>query len=168
MNICEAWKNEIKALLPCGFVKISRDGAFLFVSDYPKRVETPFSVHEALTEAGFCVTVEKGMAYLDGSEQRYRAAEESVPLPPLPPMTEKNMRLMHAARLLLQEEESGEDRPLFLIRHVLRCCALKDEKGLERLHGMIAQRKREKKPLSPLAGKALLTYISEQEGGCTC
>ena len=78
MHIGEKWRNEIKALLPCGFVRISRDGAFLFVSDYPKRAEAAYPIHEALTRAGFTVTVERGMAYLDGGREKYREAVEAI------------------------------------------------------------------------------------------
>lgn len=162
MNICEAWKNEIKGLLPCGFVKISRDGGFLFVSDYPKRAENAFSLHRALVNAGFCVTVERGMAYLDGTLEKYRQADAETGFPCLPPMTEENARLHHAARLLAAQGGPVQTDSLFLVRHILRCSALADDKGLSLVPGMVARMKREKAALPALAGKILDCYLSEE------
>lgn len=162
MHIGEKWRNEIKALLPCGFVRISRDGAFLFVSDYPKRAEQPFAVHAALTRAGFAVTVAGGMAYLDGTREKYREAAHYFPAA-LPQMTASNARLFHAARLLTEKEVPFEAQPLFLIRHTLRGILLEDEKTLAQLPAMIALQKRMKQPLSPVAGGMLLQYLQQKE-----
>lgn len=159
MHIGELWRNEIKALLPCGFVKISREGAFLFVSDYPKRTDDTEKVHAALEKAGFLVTLEKGMAYLDAAPEKYRQAWEEMKPLPLPVMTEENARLFYAARLLTEKAVSFDQQPLQLIRHVLRCTMLHDREGLGRLPGMIALQKRNKQPLSPMAGNILLQYL---------
>lgn len=161
MHIGEKWRNEIKALLPCGFVRISRDGAFLFVSDYPKRAEAAFPIHEALTRAGFTVTVEGGMAYLDGGREKYREAD--MPLSAFPEMTEENARLLFAARLLTEKQVPFESQPVQLIRHTLRGMMLEDEKLLLQLPGMIARQKRCKQPLAPAAGKLLLQYLQQKE-----
>lgn len=161
MHIGEKWRNEIKALLPCGFVRISRDGAFLFVSDYPKRAEAAFPIHEALTRAGFTVTVEGGTAYLDGGREKYREAD--MPLPVFPDMTEENARLLFAARLLTEKQVPFESQPVQLIRHTLRGIMLEDEKLLLQLPGMIARQKRCKQPLAPAAGKLLLQYLQQKE-----
>lgn len=162
MHIGEKWRNEIKALLPCGFVRISREGAFLFVSDYPKRVEAAFPIHEALTRAGFTVTVEGGMAYLDGGWEKYREADR-LPLSAFPEMTEENARLLFAARLLTEMQVPFESQPVQLIRHTLRGIMLEDEKVLMQLPGMIARQKRCKQPLAPAAGKLLLQYMQQKE-----
>lgn len=162
MHIGEQWRNEIKALLPCGFVRISRDGAFLFVSDYPKRAANPFFVHSALTRAGFTVVIEKGMAYLDGSREKYRETEALL-LPHPPQITDQNARLFHAARLMTANKVPFDAQPLHLIRHTLRGILLEDEKALAQLPGMIARQKRLKRPLSPAAGMLLLQYLKQKE-----
>ncbi|MBQ4639865.1 MAG: hypothetical protein IJB69_05015 [Clostridia bacterium] len=162
MNICEAWKNEIRGLLPCGFVKISRDEGFLFVSDYPKRMENTLALHRALVNAGFSVTVERGMAYLDGTLEKYRQADAETDFPCPPPMTEENARLHHAAHLLAAQGGPVQTDSMFLVRHILRCSALADDKGLSLVPGMVARMKREKELLPALAGKILFCYLSKK------
>lgn len=159
MNICEQWRQEIKALLPCGFLRISRDGGFLFVSDFPLHVEKPEAIIRALKGAGFTVTLREKIACLDAAEEKYAQAAAAMEMPPVCPM-DRNPRLVFIARLLMGETE-GECIPL--IRFVMRCTALKDEKMLAKLPELLAVQKRKKEPLSPLAGKILLQYLAETE-----
>lgn len=168
MNILALWRQEIEALLPCGFLKISRDGAFLFVSDYPLRAQDPFAVRRRVEEAGFLVLEKEGKAFLDASPARYARAAAQAQAPPEIKTTEENRRLCFAARLLLASPVAPESQSIPLIRHTLRCTALNDHAGLCRLPAMIAAHKRAHLPLAPLAGHVLLSYLAQQTGGSPC
>ncbi|MBQ6951180.1 MAG: hypothetical protein IJN44_06785 [Clostridia bacterium] len=157
MNIINLWRQEILALLPCGFLKISREQGFLFVSDFPLRIQDALYVQARLENAGFVVQLPKGMAFMDAGAEKYARAAAMLPLY-VPKERAENRRLLFLARLLMAGEEGYA-----LARFVLRCTALHDEKALERLPGLIALAKRKKQPLSPLAGKILLQYLMEKE-----
>lgn len=160
MNIAEQWRQEIKALLPCGFLRISREAGFLFVSDFPARVQETERILQALENAGFHVTLRGRMAFLDGTEEKYRKVSETeIPGVSLRE-TDANSRLLYAARLLM---EKGKDENFALCREVMRLTALKDDKGLEKLPEQLALFLRKNEPLSFLAGKILLQYISQRE-----
>lgn len=158
MNIVNLWRQEIRGLLPCGFLKISREAGFLFVSDYPLRMEKAKEVHEKLAKAGFSVTVQKGMAYLDAGREKYEQAARKMPSFAAPE-GKGNKHLLFLDRLLMQ----GKEENFALAGYVLRCTALGDEKGLLKLPLLIALQKRKKAPLSPLAGKVLLQYVNEKQ-----
>lgn len=164
MNILREWQQAARGCIPAGFVKISREEEFLFVSDFLCRSSDPGAVQEALARAGFRVTIRGAVAYLDAEDALYRRAAEGSFCPPLVAETEKNRRLLFAARLMMTGPE-GED--VSLVRHVLRCTAMKDEKALEKLPEEIAVRKRKRQALSSLAGKILMQYLLEKEG-ITC
>lgn len=160
MNIAEQWRQEIKALLPCGFLRISREAGFLFVSDFPARAKEHESILRALENAGFQVTLRGRMAFVDGTEEKYRkAAETELPGIPLRKV-EADSRLLYAARLLM---EKGKAENFALCREVMRLTALKDDKGLEKLPEQLALCLRKNEPLSLLAGKILRQYISQRE-----
>lgn len=160
MNICEQWRQEIKALLPCGFLRISREAGFLFVSDFPARVQETESVLEALNRAGYQVTFRGQTAFMDGTEEKYRqAAKEDFPAVPVRE-GDANSRLLYAARLMA---DKGKDENFALCREVMRCTALKDDKALEKLPEQMAACLRKKEPLSALAGKVLLHYLNQKE-----
>ncbi len=165
MGSVDAWKNEIRALLPRGFLRISRDSAFLFVSDYPKHLENTFALHAALAQAGFEVTVKEGVAFMDGGREKYARLVEAVPPVLQPCMTERNMHLLHLARVLMGDDVALESQDIALIRQVMRCTALRDEQGLMLLPRMMAERKRKKQPLAPVAGMLLWEYLNEKESG---
>lgn len=157
MNILNLWRQEIMALLPCGFLKISREPGFLFISDFPLRSAHASEVQAGLKNAGFSVQVQKGLAFMDAAPAKYARAARLLPIA-APPEREENRRLLFLARLLMQGEEGYS-----LARYVLRCTALHDEAALQKLPGLIALAKRKKQPLSPLAGKILLQYLMEKE-----
>lgn len=160
MNIAEQWRQEIKALLPCGFLRISREAGFLFVSDFPARTEERESILQALQMAGYCVIIRGQMAFMDGTEEKYRqAAEWKMPCCAVR-KTDANMRLLYAARLMM---EKGKDENFALCREVMRCVALKDDKALEKLPEQLALHLRKKEPLSSLAGSILLHYLNQKE-----
>ena len=160
MNIFEQWRQEIKALLPCGFLRISREAGFLFASDFPAREKDHESILQALERAGFQVTLRRQMAFIDGMEEKYlQAAEEDFSCAPVRE-TDANSRLLYAARLMM---EKGKEENTALCREVMRCTALKDEKTLEKLPEQLALCLRKKEPLSLLAGKILRQYISQRE-----
>lgn len=157
MNIVNLWRQEIMALLPCGFLKISREQGFLFVSDFPLRVPEAQKVQALMESAGFTVQIRKGMAFMDAGAEKYARAAAEMPLY-APMETDENRRLLFLARLLTEGEEGYS-----LARFVMRCTALHDEKALEKLPGLMALAKRKRQPLSPLAGKILLQYLMEKE-----
>lgn len=157
MNILAQWRQEIAGVLPEGFLRISREEEFLFVSDFPKRAGDAQSVCEALWKKGFRTEIRGGLAYMDGNADVYARADAALP-PVMPRESTENRRLLFIARLLGQGQED-----FTLARYVLRCLGLKDENGLMKLPGIIALRKRKKQPLSPLAGKILLHAIQEKE-----
>lgn len=161
MNICEQWRQEIKALFPCGFVKISREAGFLFVSDFLARAGDTDAALQALEAAGFRVVIRGQMAFLDAKAEKYaQAAGMDMPCETVAE-TEENRRLLYAARLLT---EKGNGENFALAREVMRCTALKDDKTLEKLPEWMALCLRKKEPLSQLAGKILLQYLSQRGG----
>ena len=160
MNICEQWRQEIKALFPCGFVRISRETGFLFVSDFPVRAENAGAIRQALENAGYQVTIRGQIAFIDGTEEKYRQAAAAEFSCAAVKETESNSRLLYAARLMM---EKGQEENTALCREVMRLTALKDGKGLEKLPEKIALCLRKQEPLSKLAGKILLHDISQRE-----
>lgn len=160
MNIVEQWRQEIKALLPCGFLRISREAGFLFVTDFPARAQEKESILQALENAGFQVTVRNGMAFVDAKEAKYHQAAETERPCVSVRETDANSRLLYAARLMM---EKGRGENAGLCREVMRCTALKDEKALEKLPEQMALCLRKKEPLSALAGKILLDYLNQKE-----
>ncbi len=165
MNPLDAWRRELTGLIPDGFLRRDRLAAYLLVSDYPARCESPENITRALETAGYTVTLQNGLAHLDGTEEKYQSLLSSLPALPLPPLTEENAALALLAGRILRT--GGEENDLPFLRFTLKCLDAGDEQALlAGLPPMIAvlQRQKKKPPLG--AAGLILCYLERSAGPC--
>lgn len=164
MSVLESWRREIAALLPKGFLRRGLEDGALFVSDYPRRCAEAKSVTERLKNAGFEVLVENGLAFLDGSREKYRALMEALPSSFAVQPREETLRLYALAQRLCRAQTPPDLQPLPLIGLTLKYLDAEDPEGLlRRLPPLLAAAQRSHQPLPEAAGRLILHYLSERE-----
>ena len=162
MSVLDAWREEIRRLIPRGFLRRDQ-GDGLLVSDYPRHGEEA-PVSNALREAGFTVEIRDGLAYVDGSLEKYRALAVSLRDTEMS-LTEESFWL-HSLALHLQRTgaEPCADN-LYLIRLTLKALDADDLPGLERLlPPAVAEAQRKHIPPPKAAGQLILYAIENPKG----
>lgn len=165
MSPLDAWRREVRALLPRGFLRRAQESDALFVSDLPRHTEDTESVLTALAGVGFRAGERNGLLYIDGTEEKYRALAERFPPCPPPGFVGQNAYLYYLALRLLRHPVPPEEQPPELLRLTLKMLDAGDESGLAReLPPLLAACQRKKTPLPTAAGQMILDYLSSKEG----
>ena len=168
MNPLGAWRQELRGLIPRGFLKMDR-GAGLFVSDYP-RGGGEAEITAALRAAGFCVTVQNQIARIDGTREKYAALlgtfHAAAPLP-----TDETLFLYALAQRLIRARTPIREQPVHLLGWTMKCLEMDAWEELrQRLPAQIALCQRERVPLPSAAGELIWNALTERmkgaEDGC--
>ena len=165
MSALDAWRREIRALIPRGFLRRDQ-GNGLLISDYPRWAGSE-SVTDRLRRAGYRVEIREGLACLDGTEEKYAALAVPCPQPPPP---EDQLALWALARRLARDPVPIRDQPRQLLGMTLKYLDAGDFSGLYRaLAPEIARLQRRGRPLPAMAGAWILTALAERkEGNPSC
>ncbi len=161
MSPLDAWRQELRALIPRGFLRRDQ-GEGLLVSDYP-RLGGAKETTVTLVRAGFTVRQENGLAYVDGSLQKYQALAASL-TPEAPRMTDENLFLYALGGRLLRYggEVTAENLPL--IRLPLKAIDGDDLPGLARLlPPACAEAQRKRIGLPKAAGLLIFQALWDEE-----
>ena len=160
MKMLDAWRREVRSLVPRGFVRISR-GEGLFASDYP-RFDGAQAVTRALRQAGYQVTQEGPLARIDGTKEKYTAFLRALPCAcPIP--SDDTLAAFSLARRLMEVPPPLEDQPLFWIGSWIKIVdAGHFAQAEETLAAYTALCQRLHQPLPAAAGKILLLMLAGQ------
>ncbi len=166
MKILDSWRGILRPLIPRGFLRRDQ-GEYLLISDYPRHGEAE-KVTQAIEKAGFTVSVENGLARLDGTWETYEALLRDWREPPAFVPKEESRYLYALAKRLCRAETPWKQQPLAPLRLVLKCLDAGDWETLEdKLPPMIALLQREHRPLPSAAGILLLRSLDEKgENAC--
>lgn len=161
MNPLDAWRREIRGLIPRGFVRRDQ-GEGLFVSDYPRRMAES-AVSPALLEKGFTVEIApEDLARIDASPARYRRLLESLPAA-TPRASDGALFLYALARRIEKTGIPFCAEALPTVRWTLKYMDAGDAPGLYRfLAPAAALAQREKRPLPAALGTLVLNFLKEE------
>lgn len=160
MTPLTAWRRELQALLPCGFLRRAQGEDGLFVSDYSVRCREPEAIDRALRAAGFQITPMGRLRQIDGTAEKYRRFIAELPPVSLPAPTEETLYLWGLVRRLLAAQTPPERQPIAPIRLTLKCLDGGDAASLQRLlPPMLALGQRQGKPLPTAAGQLIAFYL---------
>ncbi len=162
MSALVAWREELRRLIPRGFLRRDQ-GDGLFASDYPRHgEETPVS--DALRRAGYTVDLRGSLAHVDGSVDKYRALAGSL-RDAEPPPTEESFWLRSLALHLQRTGAEPCPENLYLIRLTLKALDAGDLPGLERLlPPAVAEAQQKHIPLPKAAGQLIIYAIENPKG----
>lgn len=157
MSALEKWRAEIRPLIPRGFLR--RDlGEGLFISDFPRFPEAE-KVCAALEKQGFRVDIDKSVARLDGTMEKYRALQQGLKRAERP-LSDGDLPLFSLACRLIREDVPLDQQPLSWIHFTLKCLDEGTEGELLRqLSGGAALLLRQHQPLPALAGELILDHL---------
>ncbi len=162
MSAPDAWRQELRKLIPRGFLRRSQ-GTALFASDYP-RFPGAETVTASLIRAGYRVTADGAAAQIDGSEEKYRALFRGLSCPFVTP-TDETLWAVSLARRLAAAETPPEDEPLALYPTLLKALDQgKWQDAAQTAAAFSALCLRQKKKLPSAAGKLILLALTEQKG----
>lgn len=166
MNPLAAWRSELRPLISRGFLRRDQGDA-LFISDFPRH-ENASAVRDAILRAGFTVSIQDGLAYLDAAPEKYRALIRALP-PPVPFAPEERQWYLYSLALRLARMDAPPERqPLSPIRFTLKCLEEKNFAALERhLPPLIARMQRRGETLPAAAGRLILPALHPDEKGET-
>lgn len=160
MNPLDAWRGELRRLIPRGFVRRDQ-GDELLVSDYP-RWDRAEEITAALVRAGFTVRPENELAYLDGSLRKYRALTAALVLE-TPRMTDENLFLYALGDRLLRYGGEVTEENLPLVRLTLKAVDGGDPNALARLLSpACAEAQRKHIGLPKAAGMMIMMVLSSK------
>ena len=161
MSPLDPWRRELRGLIPRGFLRrVQGDG--LFASDYP-RFAGAEDVTAALLRAGYRVTVEGGVARIDGNEAKYHALFTNLPCPDIVP-DDETLYAVSLARRLIRANTPEDEEPLGGYPALLK--ALDEGNWLKATDetaawAAVCQRQGRKPPSA--AGKLILLTLSTSE-----
>lgn len=163
MSVLAPWRRELQALIPRGFLRRDQ-GEGLFVSDFPRHGNAE-AVAAALAASGYRVQIRDGIAYLDGTAQKYRDFFAALPCPSVSPR-EDTLAAFALARRLIRADVPLEEQPLKDMTAILKLLdAGEILRAAENLAVYAALRQRRHEPLPAAAGKLLFCALAEREGG---
>ena len=166
MKILDPWRGILRPLIPRGFLRRDQ-GDGLFISDYPRHGEEE-RVTRAIESAGFTVSIDNGLARIDGTRDTYEALLGNCQAFAVLKSSEENSYLYALAQRLARTQTPWAQQPLAPIRLVLKCLDAEEFHTLEeKLPPMIAFLQREHQPLPAAAGILLLLALKEKgENAC--
>ena len=160
MSALDAWRRELRPLIPRGFIRRDQ-GEGLFVSDYPRHGEEA-AVSASLREHGFSVFLRDSLACVDASPEKYRALLDGLP-DAAPPVTEETLNLYALANRLIRGGADFSKDALPALRLTLKYLDTKDWKGLyQALSPLSSFAQRQHKPLPAALGRLILFSLSEE------
>lgn len=165
MSALDAWRREIRSLIPRGFLRRDAGDGAVFVSDYP-RWEGAGETTERLTAAGYAVTVREGLAHIDGSREKYLRLLSALPCPDGAP-TDETLYAFSLARRLTAAASPPEAQPLLLLGQWMKRLDGGDAGVIPEIAAYAARCRREKRPLPSAAGKLILCALFDHEQGGT-
>ena len=160
MNPLTFWREELRRLIPRGFVRRDQ-GDGLLISDYPRWGEAE-KVTAALLRAGYTARLDKGLAYLDGTPEKYRALamdlSDACPVP-----TDETLMLYSLAQRLMRTGGDITEENLSLMRLTVKCLDGGDWPALNRLlPPACAEAQRKHIPLPKAGGQMIMQALSER------
>ena len=162
MSVLDAWRREVRALIPRGFLRRAQ-GEGLFVSDYP-RFPGAEKGTESLLAAGFRVKMDGSIARIDVCEDKARAFLRGLPLTDVPP-TDETLPIWALAQRLVRADGPVTDPSLDWLTGLLKRL---DEGRVNEAAAELAARaavcQRRHAPLPGAAGRLLLLALSERKG----
>ena len=160
MNPLSVWREEVRALIPRGFLRRDRGEAAL-ISDYP-RYPGALAVTEKLRAAGFAVRLAGEGAHLDGTEEKYAQLLAALPKT-VPPPTPDTLFLYSLAQRLMREEAPLRLQPRELLSLTLKALDAGEEEMLyQKLAPQIALLQRRRQTLPAAAGAMILAKLTEK------
>ena len=164
MRLLDAWRRELRALIPAGFLRRDRGGA-LFVSDFPRRAADGAFLFQSLADAGYTAeTGADGLARIGVTRRKLRAFLDALPAS-RPAPTESTLALYALADCLERHPAPLEDQRTADLYEIIKLLDQEDQTALEsRLRPLIALRQREKAPLPAAGGRMIFAYLSGKEG----
>ena len=165
MSALDAWRREVRALIPRGFLRRDAGEDAVLVSDYP-RWEEAGAVTERLRAAGYAVEVREGLAHIDGSREKYLRLFSALPCPEGTP-TDETLYAFSLARRLIAADVSLEEQPLFLLGQWMKRLDGGDQRVIPVIAAHAALCLRRKQPLPSAAGKLILCALFDSEQGGT-
>ena len=156
----DTWRQELRSLIPRGFLRRDQ-GNCLFVSDYPRLGN---EAAHGLRDAGYIVEIHGGLAYIDGSPDKYCALAAALPDVRIRPDEAYFWLYSLAAHL----QKSGADLTadnLPLVRLTLKKLDEGDLAGLQRLLPSAAAECQRKHILLPKAAGQLILGVFERRKG---
>ena len=161
MSPLDAWREELRRLIPRGFLRRDQ-GSALFVSDSP-RFGGADETARALKAAGYTVQLKNGLMYLDAGLEKYRALAAAVALE-RPAPTDGSLFLYSLADRLLRFGGEITEENLPLARLTLKALDADDLPGLDRLLPPAVAEAQRKHILPPkAAGQLILSALNQTE-----
>lgn len=165
MKPLDGWRGELRGLIPRGFLRRDQGIEAVFISDYP-RLADERAVTRRLTDAGYRVQISGSLAHIDGTEEKYLSLLSALPCPSPPP---RDDTLYHwsLAQRLLRAQTPLESQPLPLLGQWMKRLEAGDEGAIRDIAAYAARCQREGMPLPAAAGKLILCFLSDLQGGIT-
>lgn len=160
MSPLDAWRRELRVLIPRGFLRRDQ-GNGLLVSDYPRHGgETETT--KALMRAGYTVRIENRLASVDGSLPKYQALAAALS-DKKPCLTDEKLMLYALGGLLLRSGGEVTEENLPLVRMTLKYLDSNDLNLLARhLSPACADAQRKHIRLPKAAGQLILDALWER------
>ena len=163
MSALEIWRQQIRPLIPRGFLRRDQ-GTGLLISDFP-RFPNAEEVSAALGQMDFQTEIVQGMALIDGTIEKYRQLQGGL-RPLFTPADDASLPLCALGKKLIMKEVPLECQPMELIRFTLKCLDAKDDEALLRLlPPRIALLQRQHLPLPSMAGALILDDLYHRAKG---
>ncbi len=162
MSILSPWRQELKALIPRGFLRRDRENG-LFISDYPRQGGAE-GITCALEAAGYTVRIQEEAARIGVTEGKLNELMESLGSP-APAPGEDTLSLWALGTRLSSIAVPLSRQPVDLLYETLKHLDQGDLRGLEQyLRPRIALCQRRGLPLPGAAGKMILWALTQAEG----
>ena len=163
MKPLEPWRRELRGLIPRGFLRRDQSPSGVFASDYPGFPDAD-AVTARLQGAGYRVTIEKGVAHLDGTADKYAALAGALPSSaPVP--TDGTLFSWSLARRLLDRGDPVTSSALPALGALAKRLDAGDERAIEDFSAWAARRQRCHQPVPAAAGRLIFCFLSHREGG---
>jgi len=163
MSALEIWRQQIRPLIPRGFLRRDQ-GEGLLISDFP-RFPNAEEVLAALRRMNFETDIFHGMALIDGTIEKYGQLQGCL-RPLSSPADDESLPLYALGKKLMMKEAPLEYQPMELIRFTLKCLDAKDDEALLRLlPPQIALLQRQHLFLPSMAGTLILDDLYHRAKG---
>lgn len=157
MNPLFSWRQELRGLIPRGFLRRDQAPDALFASDYPRFPQSQ-QITDGLARAGYRVAIRGDVAHVDGTLPKYEALLSALPCPDLSP-TDETLFAWALAQRLLRSQAFIAPQHVFAIGQFMKRWEQKDPAALEDFSAYAALCQRQHQPLPPAAGRVILCFL---------